>query len=463
MKAKVLAELGLPKGVAAVTGQAIKVFKGIHPSGNVRSILTQLANDPQKFEEDKFWGKVATEVIRLRGSEPKYSPREENAPWDQWGTDIEPGAIEQMENSCKLPVSVRGALMPDAHQGYGLPIGGVLAVDNAVIPFAVGVDIACRMKMTIYDSSPIILAQEEKRFVKAIDDETRFGIAASFRTPRDHSVMDEDWSVTEITQRMKDRAWKQLGSSGSGNHFVEFGELTVPEDNELGVSAGKYLALLSHSGSRGAGANVANHFSKLAKSRHPELPKELQHLAWLGLDTYEGQQYWEAMQLMGKYAAANHDCIHRRITESIGGTILKQIENHHNFAWKETHNGQEVVVHRKGATPAGVGTLGIIPGTMADSAYVVVGKGNAASLHSSSHGAGRRMSRTEAKKQFTWEQAQKYIDSKGVKLLSAGLDEVPMAYKKIDQVMKDQEDLVDVVASFQPRLVKMASSGKAED
>lgn len=386
-------------------------------------------------------------------------PRKESAPWRQWGSDLEPGCVRQMENACKLPVAVSGALMPDAHPGYGLPIGGVLATKNAVIPYAVGVDIACRMKMSVLDLPLESFTREPGKLANAIETETRFGIGASFKDRREHAVLDEDWSITKLTGQLKDKAWSQLGSSGSGNHFVEFGIFEIGE-NDQALEPGSYLALLSHSGSRGAGATIAGHYSKLAMSQHPELPRELSHLSWLDLDSEEGQEYWSAMELMGKYAAANHACIHRHIPHHLGARVLLDIENHHNFAWKEEHGGEEVIVHRKGATPAGEGVLGIIPGSMATTTYVARGKGNAASLNSAAHGAGRRMSRTEAKRTFAWPQVKKFLDENGVTLLSAGIDEVPMVYKNIDEVMAAQSDLVEPVARFQPKIVKMAPAGE---
>jgi tRNA-splicing ligase RtcB len=185
----------------------------------------------------------------------------------------------------------------------------------------------------------------------------------------------------------------------------------------------------------------------------------------LSLDSQEGQEYWAAMELMGRYAAANHPLIHRHLARALGVDVLADIENHHNFAWRERHrlaDGSEadLIVHRKGATPAGVGTIGVVPGSMAAPGYVVRGKGVSASLNSASHGAGRRMSRTQARRQFTWRDTQALLRARGVTLLSAGLDEVPMAYKDIDEVMAAQRDLVDIVARFDPRLVKMAPSGE---
>jgi tRNA-splicing ligase RtcB len=409
----------------------------------------------------------------LRRTIPAGSPPENvthssadapGAPYRIWGSGLEPDAVRQLTNACKLPVAVAAALMPDAHVGYGLPIGGVLATNSAVIPYAVGVDIACRMKMTVLDLPLTALTNEESRLTTAIERETRFGMGAMFQTRRRHDVMDRDWGVTAVTSRMKDRAWGQLGTSGSGNHFVEFGTLTI-QDETVGLPRGAYLALLSHSGSRGTGAQVAQHYSRLARDLHPELPKELAHLAWLDLATDAGQEYWAAMELMGLYAAANHQLIHAHIARALGAEVRLDLENHHNFAWRERHrlpdgSQAEVIVHRKGATPAGAGVLGIVPGSMGAPGYVVKGRGVAASLNSAAHGAGRRMSRTQAKKSLTWEAARRILQERGVTLLSAGLDEVPMAYKDIDEVMAAQQDLVEPVARFDPRLVKMAAGGE---
>ena len=277
----------------------------------------------------------------------------------------------QMKQACSLPMATGAALMADAHVGYGLPIGGVLALDNAVAPYAVGVDIACRMKMTIFDIPPLQLQERAEPFKKALEECTVFGVGAKQRKKQQHPVMDEDWTITRITRERKETAHKQLGTSGSGNHFVEWGALILGEDDEqLGISAGEYTALLSHSGSRGAGAAVCNVYSGIARDRLPKRYADLGRLAWLDMDSEEGQEYWAAMNLMGDYAAANHDVIHRRVIDTIGEDAIAGVENHHNFAWLEEHGGKNVYVHRKGATPAGEGVLGVIPGSMGDPAYV---------------------------------------------------------------------------------------------
>jgi tRNA-splicing ligase RtcB len=326
------------------------------------------------------------------------------------------------------------------------------------------------MKLTVYDLKANCLAGQRDRLANILESETRFGTGCEFKQRREHEVMDEDWRVSPVTQRLRDKAWAQLGTSGSGNHFVEFGAFTVEAEpaRMLRLQPGEYLALLSHSGSRGTGAQVCEYYRKRAMARHPHLSKELKHLAWLSLTEADGQEYWAAMSLMGRYAAANHALIHRHIARRLGTEMILDIENHHNFAWKETHEvsgeEREVIVHRKGATPASAGILGIIPGSMASPGYVVRGKGSAESLHSASHGAGRLMSRTKAMHSFTWSGTRKLLAERGVELLSAGLDEVPGVYKDIHAVMAAQTDLVEVLGQFDPKLVKMCPAGdRAED
>src|SRR5262245_60970771 len=449
MKPRELENLGVPRGeimrlAVSLIGQGARA--GL-TKAELRQRITSVVGDPGAHADNPHFGELARAMVANRdraASSPQaaFVPRQGGpAPWRQWGVDLEPDSVRQMANACELPVSVAGALMPDAHVGYGLPIGGVLATDNAVIPYAVGVDIACRMKMTVLDlpGGANAIRAETDRLINAIERETRFGVGSSFKKPHQHPVMDENWTITAITRANKDKAWTQLGTSGSGNHFVWFGTLTLEHDSpELGLKAGVYLAVLSHSGSRGAGAAVADYYSKLAMSLHPELPKELKHLAWLNLDTPEGTEYWNAMNLMGHYAAANHAVIHKMIARNLKADVIADIENHHNFAWKETHTDpasgetRELIVHRKGATPAGAGVLGIIPGSMASPGFVVRGKGNPESLNSASHGAGRLMSRTKAKESFTWSAVKKLLAERDVHLISAGIDEVPGVYKNIE-------------------------------
>ncbi len=464
MNTKDFIRLGVPLGEATrrATDFISKFILGGGDKHRLEEEVKAIVANPSAFVYDGLRGEFAKALLNA-----PPPPRTEPVKYRQWGEGLEHEAVMQMEKACLLPVAVAGALMPDAHVGYGLPIGGVLATENTVIPYAVGVDIACRMKMTVLDIPLTDLERHHDRLTRAIEAETRFGVGASFKDRRQHEVMDGDWSVSPVTKQFKDRAWSQLGTSGSGNHFVEFGLFTA-HGKIHDLEPGTYVALLSHSGSRGTGAAVCDHYSKIAFSQFPDLPSELKRLAWLSLDSQEGQEYWNAMELMGRYAAANHACIHKHVAQNLGAEVLLDLENHHNFAWKERHviNGVEkdVVVHRKGATPAGAGVLGIIPGSMASPGFVVSGKGNPESLNSASHGAGRVMSRTQATKTFNWKKVNAFLREQGVSLISAGLDEVPMVYKNIHEVMAAQSDLVTILGQFDPKLVKMAPHGeRAED
>jgi len=222
----------------------------------------------------------------------------------------------------------------------------------------------------------------------------------------------------------------------------------------LGIEAGNYVGFLTHSGSRALGASIANHYTKLAISKR-RLPQEAKNLAWLSLEEEAGVEYWNAMNLAGDYASACHHIIHGKIAKQLGRKPMKMVENHHNFAWKETWEGREVIVHRKGATPAGKDVLGIIPGSMTAPGFIVKGKGETASVNSASHGAGRKMSRTKAMQTVTDKQMKDELNKHAVKLMGGGLDESPFAYKNIEVVMQSQHALVDIAGKFIPKIVKM--------
>ena len=427
------------------------------------ALLKQVLNDPSSFINDATLAPVAIEL--LKPVDDTIALRAQGKPYQIYGAEaIEQGALQQMDTAMKLPVTVAGALMPDAHQGYGLPIGGVLATNNAVIPYGVGVDIGCRMCMTIYDLSPEQLVTKREDLKKMLVNNTKFG-QATFKKPKDHEIFERnEFKELGIVREMKDRAWQQIGSSGGGNHFVEFGVVDIRNPiNEFNLAPGQYVALLSHSGSRGLGANIARHYTQIAMDKC-KLPQEAKHLAWLDLDTEEGQEYWLAMNLAGDYASACHHQIHERMAIGLRETPLAMIENHHNFAWKEKDaSGNEVIVHRKGATPAGKGVLGIIPGSMATPGFIVRGNGIADSINSASHGAGRMMSRTKAKQTILEVNVNKFLKDAGVELIGAGLDEAPMAYKDIHQVMNHQKELVEVLGSFMPKIVRMCGDERFKE
>jgi tRNA-splicing ligase RtcB (3'-phosphate/5'-hydroxy nucleic acid ligase) len=456
---KELRTIGFPEGpVISIAMRIMEKNYKHHGKEDAMEILKNILAAPVEYENDAVLGLIAQQLIPktdIAGAEILLN--QSGVHFNVFGLEhIEEGAMLQMDQAAKLPVSVAGALMPDAHSGYGLPIGGVLATENAVIPYGVGVDIGCRMCLSIFDINPKDLVDKEVFFAREINEATLFGSGKQFDQPADHEVMDNGaFHQTPLLKSLHNRAWQQLGSSGSGNHFVEFGVVEIAEkDAILGIEAGKYIGLLSHSGSRGLGANIANHYTKIAiNKRH--LPQEAKNLAWLTLDEEAGMEYWIAMNLAGDYASACHHIIHEKIAKQLGRMPIKMVENHHNFAWKEKWEGRDVIVHRKGATPAGKDVLGIIPGSMTADGFIVKGKGEMASVNSASHGAGRKMSRSRAIASVTDKQFKDELKKFGVKLLGGGLDESPFAYKDINEVMQSQKALVDVVGKFTPKIVKM--------
>lgn len=408
------------------------------------------------------------------------------------GEDIEQGAVAQLELALRLPVAVRGALMPDAHSGYALPVGGVFAAHRAVAPAMVGVDIGCRMHLTIFQEPPEELLRRRKRLFELLQEVTVFGVGAERERSADHEVLDDPrWGLTSQTRGLRAKAAAQLGTSGSGNHFAELvvGELIetrrqgegetggqgegenddVPMSPPLLVSLSpglprslpaQFCGLLTHSGSRGVGYALANSYMRLAAqetARRADVPRMYE---WLDLDSEAGQEYWQAMELAGAFAQANHEIIHEAFARRSRLTPLTVIQNHHNFAW--LHG--DLVIHRKGATPAEVGVLGVIPGSMASPSYIVEGLGEPASLNSASHGAGRRFSRTVARNNITLKDVRQLLKQQDVLVEGLSVDESPSAYKDIERVMNIQvaAGLVRPLARMHPVAVIMAGE-KGED
>ena len=457
---KELRAIGYPEGpVISVAMNVMQKNYKHQKKEEVMELLQKILAAPVVYENDAVLGLIAKGLIKKPESEipPSEGLREAAIQFNVFGQEhIEEGAMHQMYQAAKLPVSVAGALMPDAHSGYGLPIGGVLATENAVIPYGVGVDIGCRMCLSLFDINPKELLDKEAYFAREINEATLFGSGQQFDHASNHEVMENElFFQLPLLKKMHGRVWKQLGSSGSGNHFAEFGVVEIAEkDAVLDIDAGVYVGFLTHSGSRALGANIANHYTKIAISKR-HLPQEAKNLAWLNLDEEEGMEYWLAMNLAGDYASACHHVIHEKIAKQLGRRPMTMVENHHNFAWKEKWEGKDVIVHRKGATPAGKDVLGIIPGSMTADGFIVKGKGESASVNSASHGAGRKMSRTRAIASVTDKQFKDELKKFGVKLLGGGLDESPFAYKDINAVMQSQKALVDVVGKFTPKIVKM--------
>ena len=461
VKGKDLIKLGFPQtnAVNIALGQ-ISRYKRKYKKQKLLNEVKEVLENKTSYEKDPVWGKVIEALsdkpveLKMHDLKPVRSPHEifgEN--------EIDDIAKNQMYGALKLPVAARGALMPDAHSGYGLPIGGVLATKNAVIPYGVGVDIGCRMAMSVFPLPASHFKGRTDQLKNILGDHTCFGMCETQKRKQDHEVFERtEFKEIPLVKSLFNKAYRQLGTSGGGNHFVEFGvaeiEQDVYRDGKHLLPPGEYLAVLSHSGSRGLGANIAKHYTYLAQKQCP-LPKPVQHLAWLNLDTHDGMEYWLAMNLAGDYAKACHDDIHHRITKALGTKRICTIENHHNFAWKQMVDGEECIVHRKGATPAAKDELGIIPGSMTSPGFIVKGLGNPMSLESASHGAGRRFSRSMCKSKFTKSDMNHLLKMNKVELIGGSIDEAPMAYKDIRKVMANQSELVEVMGKFTPRIVRM--------
>ncbi len=423
--------------------------------------LETVLNDTEAYLDHEYWSPLAKNIIGKDTLKPTYEVHilKKEGQYNIYGRrHIDDSAVKQMETAMRLPVALAGALMPDAHYGYGLPIGGVLAADNAVIPYGVGLDIGCRMALTICEQPADFVDRKAYEIRRALHKVTHFGTEGTLAFDVDHEIIEDPrFFETEFLKKLQHKAWFQLGSSGTGNHFVELGRVTLPEGNNLGLPAGSYSGILSHSGSRGMGAAIAGYYTKRAIELR-SLPNEVKALSWLNMTEEMGQEYWLSMNLAGDYAKANHDVIHANLVRVMGLTPLLKIENHHNFAWKEMHDGREMIVHRKGATPAGQGIAGIIPGNMAGNCYIVTGKGHAGSLASASHGAGRKMSRKEAMATVSKSTMLAKLEEHGITLIGGSRQEAPEAYKNIEDVIGCQQELINIEGTFFPKVVRMHGS-----
>lgn len=372
------------------------------------------------------------------------------------GAEIPENAYSQLVKAMRIPPAIKAAIMPDGHKGYGVPIGAVVSLDNAISPAYIGYDISCMLMLTILDIPPHEFMASREELANDLRAVTAFGIGSQFKGPRQHAVMDDPlWNEFQSTNKLKRKAESQLGSSGGGNHFADLvlGEVTKQTD-WLPLDVGdKFVALMTHSGSRGTGHKLATRYVKMAEKETGSIARGVpKGHGWLYLDTDLGREYFQVMKLMGDYSVANHELIHQHFTKKSGLSKVFQQWNRHNYAW-ETEDG---IVHRKGATPADVGTPGIIPGTSGTASYLVEGLGNQESLYSSSHGAGRPHSRTEAFRRHDADSFRKHMKKQDVLHFGLANDETYQAYKDIETVLDIQEGvLINRVAKLQPKVVIM--------
>ena len=371
-----------------------------------------------------------------------------------WLDDIEHGALEQALHLADLPfIHKHVATMPDAHQGYGMPIGGVIALDNVVIPNAVGVDIGCGMCAVRTN-----LCDVSKETLRKIRDRIKQTIPVGFHHHKEAQRLchlPDTRECTEVIPREWASARKQVGTLGGGNHFIE-----------LQRGSDGYLWAMIHSGSRNVGLKVAEYWNKEAVKLNERwacsIPKSW-GLAFLPLDSKQGQSYLAEMQWCVDFALMSRkhmmhavlDILREEI-KPVGDMMTGFYNIAHNYAKVENHFGKDVVVHRKGATLADEGTIGIIPGSQGTKSYIVEGLGNVQSFKSCSHGAGRIMSRAKAKDVLSLEEEQAKLDDQGILHDLRGrkaLDEASGAYKDISVVMENQSDLVRIRTELTPLAV----------
>ena len=380
----------------------------------------------------------------------------ERIPIKLWLDEVDDQTLYQAKNLANLPFAFKHiALMPDAHSGYGMPIGGVMAADKVIVPNAVGVDIGCGMCAV---KTNLRINPDIRKRLKDIVGDIRERVPVGFKhhkRAQDENLMPEGYEIDslEVVNSEYESALRQLGTLGGGNHFIE-----IQKDKE------DYIWIMIHSGSRNLGKKVADHYNKLAKKLNkrwnsPMPPKA--DLAYLPFTTTEAHMYYYEMNYCVDFALANRKLMLTRVQEVFRhyfpNIIFGEIINiAHNYAAWEKHFGKKVVVHRKGATSAHKGELGIIPGSQGTSSFIVEGLGNPESFASCSHGAGRIMGRNEAVRNLSLEYEIDKLDKKGIlhSIRSRrDLDEAPSAYKNIVQVMLDQEDLVEIKVKLSPLAV----------
>lgn len=382
--------------------------------------------------------------------------KSEKIPIKLWLTDIEEGALSQARNLANLPFAFRHvALMPDAHEGFGMPIGGVLATTNNIIPNAVGVDIGCGM-CALKTSLNEINTPALKKIISQLRETIPVGFKHHKRAQKEELMPDLQNNPAKnmpIVEQEYQSARHQLGTLGGGNHFIE-----------IQRGSDGFIWIMIHSGSRNIGFKAANHYNKLAKQLNEKwkspIPKKWD-LAYLPVESDQGQIYLNEMNYCVDFALASRKLMTERVIEAFFENGLQFDYNDiiniaHNYAAIENHFNQKVIVHRKGATKASADTIGIIPGSQGTHSFIVKGKGNKDSYESCSHGAGRVLGRKRAQRTLNLKKEKENLDRQGIihSIHSQrDLDEAPSAYKNIHTVMQLQNDLVEIMVELAPLAV----------
>ncbi len=368
-----------------------------------------------------------------------------------WGDPVFPEALTQLDNARETGAE-RLALMADHHVGYGVPIGGVVAYRHRISPSGVGYDIACGNKAVRLDCDARKVKAKVNPLMDEIFKKLSFGMGLNNSEVVEHELFgDNAWRLPALKSR-RQKAQNQLGTIGGGNHYVD---IFVDELERIWVGV--------HFGSRGLGHGIAQYYMDLAAGEG----QVSSGISWLSTEKDSGREYIEAMELAGKYAYAGRDWVCEKVAKILGGTIVEEVHNHHNFAWRETHGGEEYWVVRKGATPAFPGQLGFVGGSMGDDSVILEGVDSPESreaLYSTVHGAGRVMSRTAAKGKrgeagrVTKEMMSKWVKDRGVTVRGGDVDEAPHVYKRLHRVLEHHSATIKVIHTLKPIGVAMAGA-----
>ena len=375
-----------------------------------------------------------------------------------WGAP-DPGAVSQIK-TCALTAD-KVALMADHHKGYAVPIGGVVAYKDAISPSGVGFDIACGNKAVRLDMAGAELRANIARVMDDVWSTISFGVGRKNNERVDHALFESAGWKAQAASPLKEMARQQLGTVGSGNHYVD---LFTDEEDRVWIGV--------HFGSRGLGHKLATWFLEKAGAKDG---MDVEPCV-IGASTDLGEQYIVCMNLAGEYAYAGRDWVCQRVAKILGAEIVEEMHNHHNFAWRESHGGEDYWVVRKGATPAFPGQKGFVGGTMGETSVILEGVENEAakhSLYSTVHGAGRVMGRMEAKGKVdkktgavlragkvSQEMMREWVDRAGVELRGAGLDESPHCYKRLTEVLAEHGDSIRILHTLTPVGVAMADANE---
>jgi tRNA-splicing ligase RtcB len=375
-------------------------------------------------------------------------PEFQNSPLTVFG-DHDANTLAQMRNCMAVGNVVAGVICADGHLGYAQPVGGVIAYEKQISISGVGFDIGCGNMAVRLDTPYDAIRDRVGPIIRDVSNVISFGVGRTNDERVEHELFDDGDAWRESDREdYRQKAVAQLGTVGGGNHYVDLMR------DEAGL-----VWIGVHFGSRGLGHSSAAKYLKMAGGKDGiNVPP-----AVIDEDSEIGRRYIAAMQLAGRYSYAGREWVVERVRKIIGGNVTDSIHNHHNYAWRENHNGRDLWVVRKGATPAFPGQRGFVGGSMGDDAVIVEGVDSPkakASLYSTIHGAGRLFGRKEAKRRFNREQMDRWLTERGVTLIGADLDESPMAYRRLPEVLAHHEGTVKVLHTLRPFAVAMAGAGE---